>query len=95
MGGWSQLKIKPLSKWEFNVAAGADNPLASDLRIFPNPMGSQFPALARNQSLFVNSIYRPRSNLILALEYRRLRTYAVNDTKSSADHVDLAVGMTF
>ena len=65
VGGWSQLKIKPLSKWEFNVAAGADNPLASDLRIFPNPMGSQFPALARNQSLFVNSIYRPRSNLIL------------------------------
>ena len=95
VGGWSQLKIKPTSKLEFNVAAGTDNPLASDLRIFPNPTGSNFPPFARNQSLFANSIYRPRSNLILALEYRRLRTYSLNDAKSSADHVNLAVGVAF
>jgi len=95
VGGWSQLKIKPLPKLEFNVAVGEDNPLASDLRIFPNPMGSFFPPYARNQSIFGNSIYRPRSNLLLALEYRRLRTYLVNDTKSSADHIDLAVGVSF
>ena len=95
VGGWSQLKIKPLPKLEFNVAAGEDNPLASDLRIFSNPMGSFFPPHVRNQSLFANSIYRPRSNLLLALEYRRLRTYLVNDTKSSADHVNLAVGVSF
>lgn len=95
VGGWSQWKIKPTSKLEFNVAAGTDNPLASDLRIFPNPMGSNFPPFARNQSLFANSIYRPRSNLLLALEYRRLRTYSVNDTKSTADHVNLAIGVAF
>jgi hypothetical protein len=95
VGGWSQFKIKPVSKLEFNVAAGADNPLASDLRIFPNPMGSNFPPFARNQSLFANSIYRPRSNLILALEYRRLRTYSPNDTKFTADHVNLAIGVAF
>jgi hypothetical protein len=95
VGGWSQLKIKPVSKWEFNVATGTDNPLASDLRLFPNPTGSNFPPFARNQSLFANSIYRPRSNLILALEYRRLRTYSVTDTKSTADHVNLAIGVAF
>ena len=95
VGGWSQLKIKALPKLEFNVAAGADNPLASDLRLFPNPMGSEFPALGRNQSLFANSIYRPRSNLILALEYRRLRTYMANDAKASADHINLAFGVAF
>ena len=95
VGGWSQLKIKPLSKLEFNVAAGTDNPLASDLRIFPNPMGSFFPPTARNQSLFANSIYRPRSNLLLALEYRRLRTYRVDDPKSTADHVNLGIGVSF
>ena len=95
VGGWSQLKIKPLSRLEFNVAAGADNPLASDLRIFPNPMGSFFPPHARNQSLFANTIYRPRSNLLLALEYRRLRTYLVDDAKSTADHVNLAIGVSF
>jgi len=95
VGGWSQLKIKAAPKLEFNVAAGTDNPLASDLRIFPNPSGSELPALGRNQSLFANSIYRPRSNLILALEYRRLRTYFPNDSKSSADHVNLAIGLAF
>jgi len=95
VGGWSQVKIKPLPKLEFNVAAGTDNPLASDLRIFPNPMGSEFPAFGRNQSLFANSIYRPRSNLILALEYRRLRTYMANDAKASADHINLAFGVAF
>jgi len=95
VGGWSQLKIKAAPKLEFNVAAGTDNPLASDLRIFPNPMGSELPALGRNQSLFANSIYRPRSSLILALEYRRLRTYFPNDSKSSADHVNLAIGVAF
>jgi len=95
VGGWSQLKVKVAPKLEFNLAAGADNPLASDLRIFPNPMGSEFPALARNQTLFVNSIYRPRSNLLFALEYRRLRTYRPDDTQSTADHVNLAVGVAF
>ncbi|HYA96431.1 MAG TPA: hypothetical protein VEC95_09185, partial [Terriglobales bacterium] len=62
---------------------------------FPNPMGSFFPPFARNQSIFANSIYHPRSNLLLALEYRRLRTYLVDDAKSSADHVDLAIGVSF
>jgi hypothetical protein len=96
VGGWSQLKIKAKPKLEFNVAAGTDNPLASDLRIFSNPMGTEFPANARNQSLFVNSIYHPRSNLILALEYRRLRTYRPEDTQAAtADHVNLAVGVAF
>ena len=95
VGGWSQFKIKPIGKLEFNVAAGTDNPLASDLRLFSNPMGSFFPPYVRNQSIFANSIYRPRSNLLLALEYRRLRTYRVDDAKSTADHVNLAIGVSF
>jgi len=96
VGGWSQLKIKAAPKLEFNVAAGTDNPLASDLRLFPYPMGSEYSAYGRNQSLFVNSIYHPRSNLILALEYRRLRTYVPDYTEAAtADHVNLAVGVAF
>jgi len=95
VGGWSQLKIKAAPKLEFNVAAGTDNPLASDLRLFPNPMGSEYAAFGRNQSLFANSIYRPRSNLLIALEYRRLRTYLPDDSRSTADHVNLAIGVAF
>jgi len=58
-------------------------------------MGSFFPPYARNQRLFANSIYRPRSNLFLALEYGRLRTYLGDDTKSTADYVNLAIGVSF
>jgi hypothetical protein len=95
IGGWTQLKLQPKSNWEFNIAAGTDNPLAADLRVFPNPSGSYFPPLSRNQSIFANSIYRPRSNLLLALEYRHLRTYSRLNTKQSADHVNLGIGVSF
>jgi len=95
MGGWSQLKLMPAPKWEFNVAAGTDNPLASDIRRFPNPLGTYFAPLVRNQSIFVNSIYRPKANLLFALEYRHLRTYFLEPPKASADHVNLAIGVSF
>jgi hypothetical protein len=95
IGGWSQLKFAPLSKLEFNLAAGTDNPYASDLELFPAPSGAYFPPLTRNQTFFVNSIYRPRSNLLFALEYRRLRTYNISNTKQTLDHVNLAVGVSF
>jgi Skp family chaperone for outer membrane proteins len=94
IGGWSQLKLMPAPKLEFNVAAGTDNPLSSDLLRFSNPMGTYFSPLARNQAVFANSIYRPRTNLLFALEYRHLRTYSLQ-SKSSADHVNLAIGVSF
>ena len=31
VGGWSQLKFKPASKWEINGAFGEENPFAADL----------------------------------------------------------------
>jgi hypothetical protein len=97
IGGWSQLKVMPFPKLEFNVAAGTDNPLSKDLRLYPSPVGgtSDTSVLARNQSVFVNSIVRPRSNLILALEYRRLRTYTLSPSKASADDINLAIGVSF
>ncbi len=95
IGGWSQLKLIPVSKLEFNVAAGTDNPFANDIEFFPNPTGTYFPPLARNQTIFGNSIYRPRSNLLVAFEYRHLRTYSTNGTKKSADHLNLALGVSF
>jgi hypothetical protein len=95
VGGWSQLKFVPVPKLEFNVAAGTDNPLAKDLERFPGALSTNFPTFTRNQSIFVNSIYRPRSNLLLALEYRRLRTYDISPSKQTVDHVNLALGVSF
>jgi hypothetical protein len=95
IGGWSQLKFQPLAKLEFNAAAGAANPLSHDLEFFAKPRNYAFTPLARNQTLLFNSIYRVRSNVVLALEYRHLRTYALSGTKNSADHINFSIGVSF
>jgi hypothetical protein len=95
VGGWSQLKFRATSRLEFNAAAGMANPLARDLYLFPAPTTGYFPPLVRNQTFFVNTVYHPRSNLLLALEYRRLQTSFLSGTKKTADHVNLAAGISF
>ena len=95
VGGWAQLKFKPLAKLEFNAVAGAANPLSRDLEFFPKPRNYAFTPLARNQTLLFNSIYYVRSNLLFALEYRHLRTYTLSGTKNSADHINFSIGVSF
>lgn len=95
IGGWSQLKFRASSRLEFNLAGGQANPFARDLYLFPSPTTEYFPPLVRNQTFFVNSIYHPRSNLLLAIEYRRLQTSMLSGTKNTADHINLAAGISF
>ena len=95
MGGWTQLKFRPVQKLEFNAAAGAANPLSKDLEFFVRPRNYAFTPLARNQTLLFNSIYHVRSNLLFALEYRHLRTYLLSGTKNSADHINFSIGVSF
>lgn len=95
IGGWSQVKIKPQEKIEFNLAAGASNPFARDLEFFASPRTYSSTPLARNQTLLINSIFRPYSNLLLGLEYRRLRTYSLTGSKGEANHVNLSIGVSF
>ena len=94
MGGWSQLKFKPLTKLEFNAAVGQDNVFANDARAFP-PIVSYYDQLARNRGGFVNFIYHPRSDLLFSMEYQRLRTSAINWRDNSADHVNVIMGVLF
>ena len=94
-GGWGQLKFKPIEKLEFNAAYGEDNPYASDLRRFPYAQGYANPSLARNQSEFVNAIYRPRSDLLFSIEYRKLKTRDIFGQLNSADHINLGAGILF
>lgn len=96
VGGWSQLKLKANEKLEFNVAGGLSNPFAGDLERYVAPTTLYgFTPLARNQSILANSIFRPRSNLIFALEYRHLRTYTLNGKNQQGHQVNLAVGVSF
>jgi hypothetical protein len=95
-GGWAQVKFRETEKLEWNGAFGQDNSFAGDLRLFPLSTQSYFdPSLARNRSAFLNFIYRPRSDLLFSVEYRRLQTISVSGNSESADHVNVSLGVLF
>jgi len=54
-----------------------------------------FPPFQKNQAQFVNFIYKPRESLILALEYRHLRTTMFGGVSASGEQVNLAAGVHF
>jgi outer membrane murein-binding lipoprotein Lpp len=95
MGGWSQLKIKPFPKLEFNGAFGVDSPFAADLRAFPAAQSYLDPTLVRNLASLVNFVYRPRSNLLFSTEYRHLQTSHVDNDVYPAGQVNLMMGILF
>jgi hypothetical protein len=95
VGGWAQLKYRPTAKLEFNAAFGQDNPFAADVRFFADAFSYGDPTLTRNQGMFANAIYRPRSDLLFSLEYRRLKTFSIYDYNSTAGQVNLGMGILF
>jgi len=95
VGGWAQLKYRATSKLEFNAAFGQDNPFAADLRIFPDPQSYGDPTITRNQGVFGNVIYRPRSDILFSLEYRHLKTFSIYDSNANAGQVNLGMGILF
>jgi hypothetical protein len=92
MGGWAQLKFKPLTKLEFNVAAGQDS--AFNKEVLALPGRSYYGTISANRSALANFIYRPRSDLMFSAEYVRLHTESIY-TYSSANHVSLSMGILF
>src|SRR5664279_4236881 len=95
VGGWAQLKYRASSTLEFNAAFGQDNPFASDVRFFADAQSYGDPTIARNQGMFANVIYRPRSDLFFSLEYRRLKTFSIYDDNVNAGQVNLGMGILF
>jgi hypothetical protein len=95
IGGWSQLKFRWNARHEFNVAAGTGGRNSAELRqaLLYNIQPPLIPA--RNQMVFGNYIYRPRSDLLFSAEYRRLRTYEITGSPDSAGQFGLAVGFLF
>jgi hypothetical protein len=95
IGGWSQFKFRLNTRSEFNVAAGTGGRNSNDLR--NEAAGNLFLATvpARNQMLFANFIFRPRSDLLFSAEYRRFRTYEINGPANTAGQLGLAVGFLF
>jgi hypothetical protein len=95
IGGWTQFKYRVDSRNEFNVAAGTGGRNSADLRNAAVTDSFLLSVPARNQMLFANYIFKPRSDLLFSVEYRRLRTYDVNGPADAANQLGLAVGFLF
>jgi hypothetical protein len=95
LGGWTQLKYKPLPKFEVNAAFGQDNPFANQFRAV-NPSSPNYDTLLnRNRSGLLNFIYQPRSDIMLSMEYRHIRSFAVEGDSYTANQVMMTVGYIF
>jgi hypothetical protein len=94
-GGWSQLKFQLTRKLELNGVVAEDNAFASDVRGFATDANNFGPILGRNRGALGNLIYRPRSDLLLSAEFRRLHTFPVYDSASVTNQVNLAMGILF
>jgi hypothetical protein len=95
IGGWTQLKFRLNAQNEFNVAAGTGDRKAAALRQILGT-GIAAPLIpARNEMMFANYIFRPRSDLVFSAEYRRLRTYEIRGAPDRAGQVGLSVGFLF
>ena len=96
VGGWAQLKFRANQRLEFNGAYGQDSPFASDVRNFGDQSTSYAPYFVTgNRSAFGNVIFRPRSDLVMSMEYRRLRTFTIFDSSWEASQVNMSMGVLF
>jgi len=94
-GGWSQLKWQIAPKVEMNGVFAEDDVFSGDVRGFATDQNNFGPILGRNRGASGNIIFRPRSDLILAAEFRRLRSFPIYSSSSVTNQVNLAMGILF
>lgn len=94
-GGWSQLKWQITPKVEINGVIAEDDAFSRDVLGFATDQNNYAPVLGRNRGALGNVIFRPRSDLILSAEFRRLRTYPFYSVSSVTNQVNLAMGVLF
>ena len=95
-GGWAQIKFRQSDKLEWNAGFGEDTVPTRTIRFYPFFQQTYVGAsITRNQSALANFIYRPRSDLMLSLEYRRIRTLSILTNYDQADQINLGMGVLF
>jgi hypothetical protein len=94
-GGWTQLKFQLTPKVELNGVIAEDDAFAGDVRGFATDQNNFGPILGRNRGALGNVVFRPRSDLVLSAEFRRLRTFPVYSSSSATNQVNLSVGILF
>jgi hypothetical protein len=95
-GGWAQMKFRQSDKLEWNGAFGEDTVPTRTVRFYPF-FQQTYPgaSITRNQSALANFIYRPRSDIMLSLEYRRIRTLSLLTNYDEANQINLSMGVLF
>jgi len=94
-GGWTQLKFQITPRLELNGVISEDDAFTSDVRGFATDANNFGPILGRNRGALGNVIFRPRSDLVLAAELRRLRTFPVYSSSSFTNQLNLSMGILF
>ena len=94
-GGWAQLKLQITPKLELNASIADDNAYAGDVRGFATDQNNFGPILGRNRGALGNFVFRPRSDLLLSAELRRLRTFPIYSSSSMTNQLNLAMGILF
>jgi hypothetical protein len=94
-GGWSQLKFQLTPKIELNGVVAQDDAFPGNLRGFATDQNNFGEILGRNRGALGNVVFRPRSDLVLSAEFRRLRTFPVYSSSSVTSQVNLSVGILF
>ncbi len=95
-GGWAQLKITPAPRFELNAAFGQDENFDRDARWFsPAYTSGGFPPLQKNQTQFLNFVFKPNSVWLFATEYRHIFTLPLVGQSATASQVNVSAGARF
>jgi hypothetical protein len=94
-GGWTQLKLQLTPKIELNGVIAEDDAFTGDIRGFATDQNNFGPILGRNRGALANVVFRPRSDLLLSAEIRRLHTFPVYDSNSATNQLNLSMGILF
>jgi len=94
-GGWTQLKLQITPKIELNGAVSMDDAFTAKIRGFAFDADNFGRIIGRNQGLLGNVVYRPRSDLILSGEFRRLHTFPVYNSSNVINQTSASVGILF
>jgi len=95
IGGWAQASFQASPVLEFNAGYGLDNPLSNQFRRFALAQNLSNRELSINRTAMANAIYRPRSDLLLSVEYRHLQSARLASQNASAGNLGLGIGLLF
>jgi hypothetical protein len=95
IGGWAQAGYRASPTLQFNAGYGLDNPFSDQLRHLTAAQYSIYSGIGVNRSAMANVIYRPRSDLLFSVEYRRLMASHTLTPGASADNIGMGIGLVF